>query len=48
MPVESGVVGQSRRFAFLDARAAIGSYLEFASLGEDNRALFERIQQGDF
>jgi methylmalonyl-CoA/ethylmalonyl-CoA epimerase len=48
VPVESGVAGQATRFAFLDTRAAIGSYLELVSLDEDNRALFERIRRGDF
>jgi len=48
VPVESGVAGQATRFAFLDARVAIGSYLELVSLDEDNQALFERIRQGDF
>ena len=41
MPVEGGVVGQSRRFAFLDARAAIGSYLELASFDRDVKVLMQ-------
>jgi methylmalonyl-CoA/ethylmalonyl-CoA epimerase len=48
MPVESGIAGQGTRFAMFDTRAAIGSYIELVYLDEDNRALFERIRQGDF
>jgi len=46
--VESGVAGQATRFAFLDTRAAIGTYIELVDLDEDNQALFERIRRGDF
>jgi methylmalonyl-CoA/ethylmalonyl-CoA epimerase len=46
--VESGVAGQATRFAFLDTRAAIGTYIELVYLDEDNQALFERIRRGDF
>jgi methylmalonyl-CoA/ethylmalonyl-CoA epimerase len=46
--VESGVAGHATRFAFLDTRAAISTYIELVSLDEDNRALFERIRRGDF
>jgi methylmalonyl-CoA/ethylmalonyl-CoA epimerase len=48
VPVESGVAGRSTRFAFLDTRAAIGTFIELVSLDEDNRALFEHIRRGDF
>jgi hypothetical protein len=48
MLVESGVAGQATRFAFLDTRAAIGTYIELVYLDEDNQALFERIRRGDF
>lgn len=34
--VESGVAGQSTRFAFFDTRAASGTYLELVSLDEAN------------
>src|SRR3989442_658838 len=47
-PMESGVAGQATRFAFLDTRAAIGTYLELVSLDESNQALFEHIRRGDF
>ena len=46
--VESGVAGQATRFAFLDTRATIGTYLESVSPDEANQALFERIRRGDF
>jgi len=46
--VESGVAGQSTRFAFFDTRAAIDTYIELICLDEDNQALFERIRRGDF
>jgi catechol 2,3-dioxygenase-like lactoylglutathione lyase family enzyme len=46
--VESGVAGQATRFAFLDTRAAIGTYIELVSLDENNQALFECIHRGDF
>jgi methylmalonyl-CoA/ethylmalonyl-CoA epimerase len=46
--VESGIAGQSTRFALFDTCAAIGSYIELVYLDKDNRALFERIRRGDF
>jgi len=48
MPVESGIAGQCTRFAMFDTRAAIGSDIELVYLDEANRALFERVRQGDF
>ena len=44
----SSVAGQATRFAFLDTRVAIGSYIELVYLYEDNQALFERIRRGGF
>lgn len=45
--IESGSIGKGTRFAFFDTLAAIGTYIELVYLDEDNKALFERIRQGN-
>jgi catechol 2,3-dioxygenase-like lactoylglutathione lyase family enzyme len=45
--VQGGVVGGSK-FAYFDARAACGAYLETLCLDDEGREIFAKIKRGEF